>query len=53
MKIINVSQIGNENEDYQFKRCDLDITPNSHDYPTKNSMVLVGRMNVLIVGLKG
>ena len=26
----------------------LNITPNSHDNPTKNSMVLVGRMSVSI-----
>ena len=25
-------------EDYQLKRCDLDITPNFHDYPTKKSI---------------
>ena len=31
----------------------LDITPNSPYYPTKNSMVLVGRMNLSIVGMKG
>ena len=33
----------------QLERCDLDITPNSHGYPTKKSMVLVRRMNVSIV----
>ena len=50
----NVSQTGTENkENYQLKRCDLDITPNFHDYPTKKSMVLVRRMNVLILGMKG
>ena len=43
-----------ENEDnYQLKRCDLDIKPNSHDYPTKKSMALVRRMKVLILGIKG
>ena len=48
----NVSQTGIGNEGYcQVKRCDLDITPNSHDYPTKNSLALVGRMIVLIVGM--
>ena len=31
---------------------DLDISSNSHDYLTKNSIVLVGRMNVLLVGMK-
>ena len=33
-------------------RCDLDITPNSHDYRTRKSMFLVGRINVSIVGMK-
>ena len=36
-----------------LKRCDIDVTPNSHDHPTKKSMVLVGRINVSIVGIKG
>ena len=36
-----------------IKRCDLDITSNSHDYPTKKSMVLVRRMNSWILGMKG
>ena len=49
----NVSQRGIENEDcYQLNRCDLDITQNSHDYPTKDSMVLVGTINVSIMGKK-
>ena len=34
-------------------RFDVCITPNSHDYPKKNPMVLVGRINVSIVGMKG
>ena len=47
----NVSQAGIENEDYhQLKRCDLNITPNSHDYPTKKSIVSVKGMNVSILG---
>ena len=46
--------MGIENEDYyQLKRCDCDITPNSHDFPTKYSIVLGGRMNILILGTKG
>ena len=41
-------QTGIENEEYyQLKRCDLDITPNSYDYPTKKSMVLVRRMKIV------
>ena len=32
----NVSQTGFENDDnYQLNRCDLDMAPNSRDYPTK------------------
>ena len=43
-------QIGIENEDnYQLTRSDLDITPNIRDYPTKQSMALVRRRNVLIL----
>ena len=34
-------------------RCDLDKTPNSHDYSTKKSMVLVGRMNASTRQIKG
>ena len=45
--------MGIENRDFYHKRCDLDITPDSHDYPTKKSMVLVWRMNVSILGIKG
>ena len=49
-----VSQTGIKNEEYyQLKRCDLDRAPNSHDYPTKKSMVLVRRKNVSILGMKG
>ena len=49
----NISHTVIENEDYyQLKRCNLDMTPNLHDYKTKNSMVLVGKMNVLIVGMQ-
>ena len=43
-----------ENEDYnQLKRCDLDITPNSHVYQTKKFIGRVKRMNVSILGMKG
>ena len=50
----NVSQTGIENEDYyQLERCDPDVTPKSHDYPSRNSMVLVERMNVSIVEMNG
>ena len=38
---------------YQRLRCDLDITPNSHDYPTKKSTELVRRINDPILGMKG
>ena len=41
------------NNYYQLKRCDLEITSNSHDYPTKKAMELVRRMNISIVGVKG
>ena len=34
-------------------RCGLDKTPNSHEYPAKKSMVLVRRMYVSILGMKG
>ena len=34
-------------------RCDLYLTPNSHDYAAKKSMVLVRIINVSIVGMKG
>ena len=51
---LNISQTGIENEDnYQLDRCDLDITANSHGYLTKKYMVLVRRMTVLILGIKG
>ena len=44
---------GIEKEDnYQLKRCGFDLTPNSYDYPTKKSMVLVRRINVSILGVK-
>ena len=33
-------------------KCDLDISPNSHDYPTKKSIVLVRRMKFSILGMK-
>ena len=33
--------------------CDLDMIPNSHDYPTNKSVVLVKRMNISILGMKG
>ena len=42
-----------KNNYFQTKRCDLDITPNSHDYLTKKYMVLVGRMNSLVMEMKG
>ena len=43
-----------ENEDnHQVKRCDTDITPNTHNYPTKKFMVLVRRMKVSIFVMKG
>ena len=46
--------MGIENEDYyQLKRFDLDMVPNSHAYPTKKSMILVGRMNFSILGMNG
>ena len=54
---VNFNEIGLtsiENEDYyQFQRFYLDITPNSDDYPTKNSMALVGRINFSFVRLRG
>ena len=34
-------------------RCDVDMTPNSHDYPKKKSLVLVRRMNISILAMKG
>ena len=37
-------------ENYQLNRCDLNIMPSSHDYPTKNYMVLVRRINLSILG---
>lgn len=50
---VSVSHTGIENDDYdQLKRCDLDMTLNSHDYLTKNFVVLVGRLNVSIMGMK-
>ena len=30
---------------YQLKRCDLQMTPSSHDYPTKNSISLASWEN--------
>ena len=30
--------------------CDLDITPNSRDYPAKKYILLVRRMNVFDIG---
>ena len=49
-----MSWTGIENEGYyQLKKYGLDITRNSHNYLTKNSMVLVERINVSIVGMKG
>ena len=38
---------------YQLNRCDLDISLNSHDYPTEKSKLLVRRMNVPILEMKG
>ena len=50
----NSSQVSIENEvNYQLKRCEFDITPNSYDYSTKKPIVLIRRMNVLILGMKG
>ena len=50
----NVGQIGIENEDnYQLNRYDVDIVPNSHDYPRNKFMLPVRRMNVLVLGMKG
>ena len=34
-------------------RCGLDITPNSHDYPTKKAIILVRRMNASILRMEG
>ena len=46
--------MGIENEDcYQLKRFDVDRIPNSHDYPNEKTMVLVKRINVSIVEIKG
>ena len=44
-----------ENEEYYQlnKRCDLDITPNSHDCPSKKAMLQVRRMCDSIVGRRG
>ena len=33
--------------------CDLNMIPNSHDYPTNKSVVLVKRMTISILGMKG
>ena len=38
---------------YQLKIFHLDITPNSYDYPTKKSVVLIVRMNFSILEMQG
>ena len=34
-----------------LKRCDLEITSHSHDYPTKKAMVLARNIKASIVGI--
>ena len=37
----------------RLRGVNLDMTPNSHDYRTKKSVVLVRRINISILEMKG